>query len=298
MVRIYSIISSLGLLLLFMLAAFDGNLFIKDKCVTWSDKQYVTLRDFKGNPEIFSKHGAAIYTDIKYRLLHGKNPDTISATAYFSEKRSWARKLLRDNNYVLEHEMIHFDISELLARRFRMESGSLVGSPGLKYLDSVFYLNREIAFNVQEIYDLDTRHGRDKKKQAVWDKTIKRLISLTDRYADTIVWSGSNKSDGQDTVTFEARPVIAYLFYTLVICMDAKVLTQSYPNGTLRSEALYLNGKLEGPYYDYYEDGSIHKYIEYHRGQRNGGTYEYDIHGDLISELQYKDNKIVDGKKP
>ncbi len=64
-----------------------------------------------------------------------------------------------------------------------------------------------------------------------------------------------------------------------------------YPNGQLKLEENYKDGKLEGIYRNYYEEGHLHQERTYKQGLLNGAFKAYDQNGVLYFETHYKDDK-------
>jgi antitoxin component YwqK of YwqJK toxin-antitoxin module len=62
-----------------------------------------------------------------------------------------------------------------------------------------------------------------------------------------------------------------------------------HPNGNIRSECNYLNGRREGLCKTFYEDGTIHMEVEYKDGEKEGFAKWYYSNGKLYQEINYKD---------
>ena len=53
----------------------------------------------------------------------------------------------------------------------------------------------------------------------------------------------------------------------------------------------YNNGRPDGLWNWYYENGALLKEEEYFQGQRDGASTEYSITGDIIAQGQYSDGE-------
>jgi len=69
-----------------------------------------------------------------------------------------------------------------------------------------------------------------------------------------------------------------------------------YPNGNIKAECSYKEGKLEGISLFYYPDGKIEAKEFYKDGQLTGLSKRYDRFGKLQFEEYYKDGILVEKK--
>ncbi|MFH1622777.1 MAG: toxin-antitoxin system YwqK family antitoxin [Candidatus Omnitrophota bacterium] len=65
-----------------------------------------------------------------------------------------------------------------------------------------------------------------------------------------------------------------------------------YPNGNLRFESYYKNGKLEGKFKFYYESGILQTEKNYKNDKEEGLCKWYYENGNLESERNYKEGKL------
>ena len=104
--------------------------FVKDDFILWQENKKLKIQDFKAeNNDTIKVNrqqflGAISAIRIEYSSFQrNKNsvPD-FSIKTYFDPNESW---MLLKNNYVLQHEQIHFDLTELYARKMRKSVESL-----------------------------------------------------------------------------------------------------------------------------------------------------------------------------
>ena len=104
--------------------------FIKDDFILWQENKKLKIQDFKADNKDTVKVnrqqflGAISAIRIEYSSFQrNKNsvPD-FSIKTYFDPNESW---MLLKNDYVLQHEQIHFDLTELYARKMRKSVESL-----------------------------------------------------------------------------------------------------------------------------------------------------------------------------
>ena len=104
--------------------------FVKDDFILWQENKKLKIQDFKADNKDTIKVnrqqflGAISAIRIEYSSFQrNKNsvPD-FSIKTYFDPNESW---ILLKNDYVLQHEQIHFDLTELYARKMRKSVESL-----------------------------------------------------------------------------------------------------------------------------------------------------------------------------
>jgi hypothetical protein len=104
--------------------------FVKDNFILWQENKKLKIQDFKAeNNDTIKVNrqqflGAISAIRIEYSSFQrNKNsvPD-FSIKTYFDPNESW---MLLKNDYVLQHEQIHFDLTELYARKMRKSIESL-----------------------------------------------------------------------------------------------------------------------------------------------------------------------------
>ncbi len=104
--------------------------FVKDNFILWQENKKLKIQDFKAeNNDTIKVNrkqflGAISAIRIEYSSFQrNKNsvPD-FSVKTYFDPNESW---MLLKNDYVLQHEQIHFDLTELYARKMRKSVESL-----------------------------------------------------------------------------------------------------------------------------------------------------------------------------
>ena len=104
--------------------------FVKDEFILWQENKKLKIQDFKAENidtiKVNRKQflGAISAIRIEYSSFQrNKNsvPD-FSIKTYFDPNESW---MLLKNDYVLQHEQIHFDLTELYARKMRKSVESL-----------------------------------------------------------------------------------------------------------------------------------------------------------------------------
>ena len=104
--------------------------FVKDDFILWQENKKLKIQDFKADNNDTIKVnrkqflGAISAIRIEYSSFQ-RNKNSVpefSIKTYFDPNESW---MLLKNDYVLQHEQIHFDLTELYARKMRKSVESL-----------------------------------------------------------------------------------------------------------------------------------------------------------------------------
>lgn len=156
--------------------------------IEWNEKRKLVIDDFKG---IVPKGSFNASTATSFRtLLTTKNGYTqnytIKATTIFDCKNSYFLRTSNDS-INLAHEQIHFDITELYARKFlrRMENEAKTTNEAMSkqqnILDDIFI---ELKFKQEEYY---SEVNSDPTKQLKWNNWIKGELKKTDAYKSKVL---------------------------------------------------------------------------------------------------------------
>lgn len=140
----------------------------------------MTWDDFKGKAPAGRTPAAITASGISYtysaNLLHHEVLLDHRVTAYFYPDESWYRPELCNDN-TLAHEQLHFDISELFARKMGARLDRTSFSDDVKaevrriYGDILLELK-----GVQDLYDQETDYSRNRAKQAQWNLRIAQAL--------------------------------------------------------------------------------------------------------------------------
>ena len=143
----------------------------------------LTWYDFQGNSNRpGSKFAAAVYSSMSYegksQMVNNYLQATISLQVFMVRSISWGRVETR-NNYTLAHEQTHFDITRIVAERFKERLKKLDFSIEdydsqiqFEFLEAFREMNKE-----QEKYDRETRHGLNTEAQAAWERKVQAEIA-------------------------------------------------------------------------------------------------------------------------
>jgi len=158
------IILFFGLVVLFSMTSTD-----EANIIYWQEGQTLSWDDFEGEPRFFQKNVSALtssgivhYKGCKNGMINYK------VEAYFEKNESWVKDEARTAHH-LRHEQLHFDITELYARKLRKLLTEKKFKCGQEQAFETFvddYLqNWEVE---QHSFDLYTKHSIDEEQQWEW----------------------------------------------------------------------------------------------------------------------------------
>ena len=160
--------------------------------IIWKQDSLLKIEDFKfkGNKgpviEGLACTGVLLYPKEKNAMLD------FYVEAIFIKSKSYMKE---NSAYTLKHEQLHFDITELYARKLRQK---LLQTDFKKVSNIVAVIqgdynriNQELE-REQEKYDDDTQHGMNPAKQQVWEDDIKKQLDDLDNYRSTEINVANN----------------------------------------------------------------------------------------------------------
>lgn len=146
--------------------------------VLWRESRKLVLQDFQGAIKSGKRDGESSITILCTYVLKDYI-EKFDVKCVFVKGESW----LKDTSaYVLNHEQVHFDIGEIVARQLRkslIENKYLINKFSAKKMDSLYHLFSTKFMDLQKIYDEETQYSFNVAAQFEWDlKVSKQLDSL------------------------------------------------------------------------------------------------------------------------
>lgn len=173
----------------FFIFALVGLLLVKpnDEAIEWRNDFKLSWSQFKGTPKFNMSAVAVTASGITfgYSVKETDNIVTSFSTnvyAHFYPKRSWYKKE-QSNKRILAHEQLHFDITELYARKFRAEIAQLIVSNDIRtQLKNVHEsINKELAAT-QNRYDKETNNSLNQEFQDQWNVYVPKELAKLNAY--------------------------------------------------------------------------------------------------------------------
>lgn len=145
--------------------------------MSWTEDYKLTWSDFRGEPNYNTKAAAVTAAGLSFNYSVNKRDNQIvgfktNISADFYPQHSWRKEEII-NDYILSHEQLHFDITELHARYFRARVKQLKPSKNIvnelqMVLDSI---NKELEI-MQLKYDDESKYSIDKDGQLFWTNYV------------------------------------------------------------------------------------------------------------------------------
>tara|TARA_R110002073_G_scaffold122928_1_gene266115 strand:+ start:3795 stop:4325 length:531 start_codon:yes stop_codon:yes gene_type:complete len=153
----------------------------EDEVILWSPIKKLAWSDFKDKPSNISNAAAITASGITYSFSAQGTKDKMEldfkVDTHFYPDKSWYKPKLA-NPIILSHEQLHFDISEVYARKFRQILAKTKFTNNAKSEVKAIYRNilRELN-DYQNQYDSETNFSRDTVQQLIWNKKIKKALN-------------------------------------------------------------------------------------------------------------------------
>ncbi len=155
--------------------------------IIWGDKA-LEWEDFSGQVESNSEHEASTRGQLRAPNSWNSDSLTVVITAEFIKSKSWVKGTPSD--HLLKHEQIHFDITEYHARLFRKDISNYRFQSFATVADEVTALFNERfkQYNaMQNLYDQETNHSKNREVQAQWNEKVAGLLKNTAAF-QTHLW--------------------------------------------------------------------------------------------------------------
>jgi hypothetical protein len=154
-----------------------------DNVIPWTSERKLEWDDFLCEPKKEGEAVASTSTSLGLSYQVRDNQLTFHITCDFAKDKSWGA--LR-TEYILAHEQAHFDITEVHARKlyqalYEYEFNPATFKNDIAAIYSQIVKEKE---SMQEGYDSETDHSRNKTIQVQWLERINGLLSETDIFSN------------------------------------------------------------------------------------------------------------------
>lgn len=138
----------------------------------------LSWNDFTGpEPDDIGEMDARISSDIFWRYNRLYNYPQVISVSIMEKSNSWVRPDSKDEHgNLLDHEQLHFDITEWTRREFQ----DLVNSmfyPSLIETSSIYEHFKKLRAERQSQYDKESNHGTDFIGQINWNKKVSSQLN-------------------------------------------------------------------------------------------------------------------------
>ncbi len=154
---------------------------LNNDTVIWQSNYTLTMADFKGKVSANKALGGQVMSGIVFFVREREGTPYFVIEAIIVKSKSF----IRDSSfYALNHEQMHFNITEIFARKLRMRLTKLnfakVSNIQRKLQEQYNKIGAELSA-YQDRYDRETEHGQNPAKQKIWNEKIQQeLLELNE----------------------------------------------------------------------------------------------------------------------
>ncbi len=155
--------------------------FQEEVTIAWSPEVRLSWDDFRGKPQN-SRAAAVTASGITYHFSSMATGDEVeldfTVSTFFYPDKSWYHPEVCDS-VILSHEQLHFDISELFARKMRRRLKDTRFTKNVKAEVRVIYQETiRSLHDFQNRYDDETNFSRDREQQFAWNTKIAEALEM------------------------------------------------------------------------------------------------------------------------
>lgn len=156
---------------------------VLEKVIRYDQNNGLTWNDFKGKPVKSSKYAAKTNSGYNYNVFLQGDSMSIVLPCLFYPKSSWVKKELK-SSYLLKHEQIHFDITELFVRKMRkdLQAGRYTIKNFEKSAIKIIKKYQKQSAVFQNKYDKQTNHSINKSEQERWNTLVQKGLKELESY--------------------------------------------------------------------------------------------------------------------
>lgn len=148
--------------------------------IVWTTQNQLEWADFKAQPIQNSSRAASVNTGIQYswklKYVEGEQVLGYEVFAYMKPSKSWV-KASNKSDYLLQHEQLHFDITEYHSRKLKEEFEAYKLRPSVKRdLNKIYKTIVRERKSMQHQYDKETQHSINKNAQKKWQEKVDQLL--------------------------------------------------------------------------------------------------------------------------
>jgi hypothetical protein len=151
-----------------------------DDYIPWNTERKLSWDDFLATAPSNTSDAALTTTYVGFSFSKSRDVINYKIECKFQKSRSWGRV---KTEYILKHEQGHFDIAEIFARKLNKEIKEyLAKSNNHEGLNPIYSKLMQEKRDMQTLYDEESNHSINKKKQAEWDEKIAALLEELENF--------------------------------------------------------------------------------------------------------------------
>ena len=154
-----------------------------EDAIQWNNGRKLVWEDFMGEPDSNATNAALTSSGIEFKYGYNDGKFEYTIKCLFEKEKSWAKV---KTDYILAHEQLHFDISEIHARKLNRDLKDFNFNPATaqKEIGIIYNSIMKAQTAMQQEYDAATDHSRNKEQQAVWVLKIKTELAKLQAFGD------------------------------------------------------------------------------------------------------------------
>ena len=151
--------------------------------IVWQAERRLSWDDFQSEANSREPLHAMTSTNIEVQAHCNGNQMQFEVKCVFKTKDSWSKN--KKSERLLAHEQMHFDLTEVHARRLRQklaQSKGMCGSDKGRFGKIVegYFADWKAE---QDQYDLESNHGLNQEQQLHWENKIARRLETLSPFA-------------------------------------------------------------------------------------------------------------------
>ena len=177
--KINTAVLIIGSTMLIVSVLFHVNILRYSSPIPFAEIDRITLKDFKGYRKPYQTlHGQRAFAFISTTLDWERTDKGVQVQAFFHPTRSYVYNDKIVDRFLLKHELYHFRITEIFARKCRQELSQSKKVPSDDAISEILARNEQSENQMQNRYDGETYHGYLMKEQKRWEENVDSLLNL------------------------------------------------------------------------------------------------------------------------
>ena len=148
--------------------------------VTWSVDRRLSWEDFKGIPDDSNPHHALTAANLAVNANCKSQGFTYQVNCVFLSNESWTKN--KKSEQLLEHEQLHFDLTEVHARLLRRDLQRLNCANLKEKLNSTVSSAFTRWKAEQNRFDAASKHGLNAREEQVWAANVAKRLQALEAY--------------------------------------------------------------------------------------------------------------------
>lgn len=163
--KAFAVIGIVSMIIMTSVASLPSN------AIPWKSSRKLTWNDFKTLSKA-PHNGALTASVITYEYKCYNNTIQFKVGAWFIPDESWVKSTMK-TDYILAHEQLHFDITELHARILRKRLTEEIKScRDASKSERIYRETVQKLDKMQDDYDRETGNSMDKASQVIWEDSV------------------------------------------------------------------------------------------------------------------------------